>query len=102
MKRLVVTGTAVISLVVGGVALSPVADAARSSAPASDAASGVNYQPPPIVWGTCSGAMLQSFGAQCGFLTVPLDYRHPSGTKIMLHLAHIRLISLACQSSGRA
>ena len=35
------------------------------------------YVPPPIVWGTCANGTLQSGGAQCGFLIVPLDYAQP-------------------------
>ncbi|HEV7196774.1 MAG TPA: alpha/beta fold hydrolase [Pedococcus sp.] len=47
------------------------------------------YTPPPIVWGPCSDPTLQQFGAQCGMLTVPLDYAHPSGTKIQLAVSRV-------------
>ena len=94
MKRLVVAGAAVISLVAGGATLSPAADAAGSTGsatvPGTTGSAGVGYQPPPILWGTCASARLQRAGAQCGFLTVPLDYQHPSGTKIKLAVSRVK------------
>jgi len=42
------------------------------------------YVPPPIQWGACTDDLLVEFGAQCGFLVVPLDYQHPKGEKIRL------------------
>ena len=47
------------------------------------------YTPPPISWGVCPTASLRSAGAQCGMLTVPLDYAHPGGTKIQLAVSRI-------------
>ncbi|PRY25767.1 alpha/beta hydrolase [Pseudosporangium ferrugineum] len=51
---------------------------------------GGGYTPPPIAWGTCESAGLQARGAQCGFLTVPLDYARPGGTKIKLAVSRIK------------
>ena len=47
------------------------------------------YTPPPIDWGTCPTQRLQDAGAQCGYLTVPLDYAHPSGQKIQLYVSRV-------------
>ena len=47
------------------------------------------YTPPPIHWGACSSASLQAAGAQCGMLTVPLDYAKPHGTTIELAVSRI-------------
>jgi pimeloyl-ACP methyl ester carboxylesterase len=46
--------------------------------------------PPPVAWTTCADAALRLAGAQCGLLTVPLDYAKPAGTKIKLALSWIR------------
>lgn len=48
-----------------------------------------SYTPPPIVWGECPTASLRNAGAQCGMLTVPLDYAKPGGTKIQLAVSRI-------------
>jgi pimeloyl-ACP methyl ester carboxylesterase len=47
------------------------------------------YTPPPVDWGTCPTASLQAAGAQCGYVTVPLDYAHPSGRKIQLYVSRV-------------
>ncbi len=47
------------------------------------------YVPPPIQWGACSDPTLAAFGAQCGFLVVPLDYAHPKGAKIKLAVSRV-------------
>jgi pimeloyl-ACP methyl ester carboxylesterase len=47
------------------------------------------YVPPPIQWGTCSDPTLVDFGAECGFLVVPLDYAHPRGQKIRLAVSRM-------------
>jgi len=38
---------------------------------------------PTITWGDCSG-MSAAAGAECGFISVPLDWDHPNGKKISL------------------
>jgi pimeloyl-ACP methyl ester carboxylesterase len=43
-----------------------------------------------IDWGTCTNAGLVRAGAQCGFLSVPLDYSRPHGTKIQLAVSRIK------------
>jgi pimeloyl-ACP methyl ester carboxylesterase len=42
-----------------------------------------------IAWGPCSDPNLQAFNAQCGLLSVPLDYSHPNGAKIQLAVSRI-------------
>src|SRR4029453_13960464 len=42
-----------------------------------------------IAWGTCDDPGLASAGAQCGFLSVPLDYAHPGGATIQLAVSRI-------------
>ncbi|MCW2756532.1 MAG: peptidase [Nocardioidaceae bacterium] len=49
-----------------------------------------SYTPPPIAWAPqCASASLQAAGAQCGLLTVPLDYAKPNGTKIKIAVSRI-------------
>ncbi len=43
-----------------------------------------------IKWGKCSDPYLKSIGAQCGFLSVPLDYSKPGGRQIKLAVSRIR------------
>jgi pimeloyl-ACP methyl ester carboxylesterase len=45
---------------------------------------------PAINWGTCTDPDLASAGAQCGFLSVPMDYQRPNGTKIQLAVSRVR------------
>lgn len=42
-----------------------------------------------ITWGACSESDLQELGAQCGFLSVPLDYNHPFGAHIQLAVSRL-------------
>ena len=44
---------------------------------------------PSISWGPCSDPNLQAFNAQCGYLSVPLDYSKPNGQKIQLAVSRI-------------
>ncbi|MBV9534406.1 MAG: alpha/beta fold hydrolase [Solirubrobacterales bacterium] len=43
-----------------------------------------------IRWGPCSDPNLKSLHAQCGFLSVPLNYSKPHGRKIQLAVSRIR------------
>jgi pimeloyl-ACP methyl ester carboxylesterase len=45
---------------------------------------------PAIAWGECTDAGLQSRKAECGFLTVPLDYSAPTGKTIKLAVSRIK------------
>jgi pimeloyl-ACP methyl ester carboxylesterase len=57
-----------------------------TAAPADQA----GYQPAPIGWGVCASPGLQSRGAECGLMEVPLDYDKPQGTKIKIAVSRIR------------
>jgi pimeloyl-ACP methyl ester carboxylesterase len=48
------------------------------------------YVPPAISWGTCVSPGLQQRGAECGFVTVPLDYADSAGKKIKLAVSRIK------------
>jgi len=43
-----------------------------------------------VLWGPCENARLVRFNAECGLLSVPLDYDEPDGTKISLALSRVR------------
>jgi pimeloyl-ACP methyl ester carboxylesterase len=48
------------------------------------------YTPPPIRWGRCTDPTLKLIGAQCGKVTVPLNYRRPHARKIKLAISRLR------------
>lgn len=58
------------------------------------------YTPPPIAWHACSDPTLQHYGAQCGMLVVPLNYKHPRGTKIKLAVSRIKHTVPASEYQG--
>ena len=60
--------------------VTPVAVAAGTVSPAAASR---------ITWGTCAPSLKQA-GAQCGFLSVPLDYSKPHGTQIKLAVSRIK------------
>jgi pimeloyl-ACP methyl ester carboxylesterase len=43
-----------------------------------------------VTWGQCDDPTLALFGAECGLLSVPLDYSKPTGSKIQLALSRVR------------
>jgi pimeloyl-ACP methyl ester carboxylesterase len=45
---------------------------------------------PKITWGACSSSSLAGSGAECGFLSVPLDWDHPTGKKIELAVSRLK------------
>jgi len=61
------------------------------------AATAGDTQPPPITWHTCGtgpddklGAVLDAASAQCGEVTVPVDYTQPRGRTMTVALDRIR------------
>jgi len=80
MKRLLAAtvATTVGLVLAGGI---PSAAQAHSGTP--------SYTPPPVAWGTCTNPTLKARGAECGFVIVPLDYAHPSGTKIKIAISRV-------------
>ncbi|GAA3210741.1 alpha/beta hydrolase [Actinocorallia longicatena] len=53
--------------------------------------------PASVDWGACENRTLQAYGAQCGFLSVPLDYSRPRGEKIQLAVSIVRHKSATSQ-----
>jgi pimeloyl-ACP methyl ester carboxylesterase len=72
---------AVAGAIVGVLWATASASAATGTAPAASTSS--------IAWGPCSDPNLQAFNAQCGYLSVPLNYDNPNGQKIQLAVSRI-------------
>jgi pimeloyl-ACP methyl ester carboxylesterase len=79
-------------LFAGAVTAVPAA-AAPASSVASQAAGATTAAgvptPPRIAWTKCADEGLQSLGARCGYVKVPLDYSHPKGAKIQLAVSRV-------------
>ncbi|WP_338090872.1 alpha/beta hydrolase [Planosporangium thailandense] len=54
------------------------------------ASSGTDAAASGISWGKCDKAGLIKRNAECGLLSVPLDYSHPNGKKIKLAVSRIK------------
>ena len=91
--------TAVLTLGVAAVTTA-VASAAPATRTPAARTSAVGYQPPPIAWHTCSDPDLRAYGAQCGFLVVPMDYAHPGGAKIEIAVSRALHTSDAAHYQG--
>ncbi len=98
MKR-IVAAVAATGLLAGGMTFTSVAQAADKSAAktapkaiagAPAAADSAAFTPKAITWGKCGIPGLDRRGAECGLLTVPLDYKKPKGTKIKLAVSRIK------------
>lgn len=50
---------------------------------------GGGYTPPAIDWGECDNARLKAAGAECGMMSVPLDYERPNSTKIKIAVSRL-------------
>jgi hypothetical protein len=85
---------------VAGLAAWPGGAAADTTAPAATSARAPEYSPPPIAWGQCTSASLQQAGAQCGLLTVPLDYAKPHGAKIKIAVSRIMHKTSSANAQG--
>jgi pimeloyl-ACP methyl ester carboxylesterase len=79
VRRIVMSALAAV-VALGGAAL---------GAPAAQAAPPPGYQPPPVAWGPCTDARLAK-KAECGFVTAPLDYAKPGGTKIKIAVSRVK------------
>lgn len=97
MRRSVMAAIAAAVAVGAGLLGAPVAQADPVAPPAPVA----DFTPPPIVWGTCTiarfpalsagqQASLARRNAQCGFVTVPLDYDQPRGGTIQLAVSLVK------------
>jgi len=98
MKKLVTT-VAAAGMLVAGLAAWPGAAAADTAARGA-AGSAPEYSPPPIAWGRCASTSLQGAGAQCGLLTVPLDYAKPHGAKITIAVSRIMHKTSSANAQG--
>jgi pimeloyl-ACP methyl ester carboxylesterase len=66
--------------------LPAVAPSASARAPANGDGSGIGT----IAWGPCNdGGLLDLVGAECGMLSVPLDYKRPRGEKIQIAVSRL-------------
>ncbi len=89
MRRLVSIAAAA-SVIAAGLAAALPGITATAASPPADASQ--------IKWSTCSDPSLKQVHAQCGFVSVPLDYSKPHGTHIQLAVS--RLKHTASHSQG--
>jgi pimeloyl-ACP methyl ester carboxylesterase len=90
MKR-IAAAVAATGLLMGTATYASAAQAAPDTpAKAAGAAAPASFTPAPIVWGACELPGLVNRGAECGYLSVPLDYSKPRGTKIQLAVSRIK------------
>lgn len=105
MRRSVMAAAIMAAVAVGAGLLGVPAAQADPVAPPAPVA---GYTPPPIVWGACTvdrfsalsvggQTALANDNAQCGFVTVPLDYAQPQGTKIQVAVSRIKHTTVADQ-----
>src|SRR3569833_2082362 len=87
-KRLALLATA-IGVAAGGLTAVP-----AWSAPAAPQ----NAAAEALIWAPCADPALQEAGAQCTFISAPLDYANPAGTQIKLAVS--RILHKASQSQG--
>jgi pimeloyl-ACP methyl ester carboxylesterase len=80
MKRLLAVAAAASLVTVGAVASSAQAEPIRGKSSYAAA----------ITWAKCTDATLAARKAECGMLSVPMDYAVPSGTKIQLAVSRIK------------
>ena len=73
---------AVFAAVAAALASAVVAAPVASAAPAAGAGT--------IAWGPCTDPTLVAAGAECGFLSVPLDYSKPRGAKIQIAVDRVK------------
>ncbi|MFC7529595.1 alpha/beta hydrolase [Actinoplanes sp. GCM10030250] len=56
--------------------------------------------PAAITWGPCTDAPLRAQGAECGFVSVPMDYRKPAGARIQLAVSRVKHTVPAAKYQG--
>jgi pimeloyl-ACP methyl ester carboxylesterase len=76
------------------------AQAATSSLTAAEQAAAQLPAAAPVAWGPCSEQDLVDAGAVCGFVSVPLDWNRPYGTKIKLAVSEVKHTVPARQYQG--
>jgi pimeloyl-ACP methyl ester carboxylesterase len=65
------------------------ATAALLATPAASVARAAHRTASGISWGECSDPALKAAHAQCGYLSVPLDYSNPQGPQIQIAVSRI-------------
>jgi pimeloyl-ACP methyl ester carboxylesterase len=65
------------------------AGSAITSAQAAPSRGAPDHVPAPIAWQSCTEVSLKAQGAECGLVTVPMDYANPGGARIELAVARI-------------
>jgi pimeloyl-ACP methyl ester carboxylesterase len=64
------------------------------------AASAAPTKSPSITWVACGDPGLREAGAECGFLSVPLDYGKPHGSQIQLAVSRVKHTTPDSQYQG--
>ena len=67
-------------------------EATRTRATAADA--------PTIAWKSCDNEGLRDMGAECGLLSVPLDYARPDGKQVQLAISRVKHLTPDAQYQG--
>ena len=96
-----VTAVMAAAVMAAGLGFTAPAVASAATAQARTAASpGLGDGTKSIAWGTCAEKALAQAGAKCGYLSVPLNYSDPSGTKIKIAVSRILHTSSAKNYRG--
>ncbi|MEU4423650.1 alpha/beta hydrolase [Actinoplanes sp. NPDC024001] len=74
--------------------------AAVTAAQAETRSAAPKPQPAAIAWSPCTDATLKAQGAECGFVSVPMDYGKPGGTKIQLAVSRVKHTVPAAKYQG--
>src|ERR1700733_7924254 len=82
MKRFLAAPTTMALVAIGAVVTTARAEAEPVGLPSASN--------PPIKWTPCTDPTLKARKADCGFLTVPMDYAKPGGTKIQLAVSRVK------------
>nr|WP_269329683.1 alpha/beta fold hydrolase [Kineosporia babensis] len=75
---------------IGATACSPGGPGSPSGGNSAAAQAEVAFEPEPIEWDECDTEALTGLGAECGFLTVPLDYGAQDGDTIQLAVSRLK------------
>jgi pimeloyl-ACP methyl ester carboxylesterase len=71
-----------------------------AATPAGWAAPAPATTPADVTWTACTDASLQEAGAECAFITAPLDYDNPGGATIQLAISRVKHKTPDSQSQG--
>lgn len=96
MQRLKFRLATVIGVLVAGLCTQVSSSAAATGARHDSPVTGIGS----INWGTCADPGLAGVGAQCGTLSVPVDYSRPNGPKVQLALSRFQHTSSAADYQG--